>query len=114
MRRSIDATDAPTRAPPAPAHKQRTPRDLVVVQAERVVAVGVDGELLPIAWGEVDIVRVVAILTNLHFQNPILDGVAECVGVVDEAVNCPDVNVMSHERKSAMASGRCNSRQGGL
>ena len=57
--------------------------------------------LTPVAGAEVNVVRMLHVFPNLDHQDPVLDANAECVGVLDKAVNGSNVNVISHDRSLA-------------
>ena len=65
-------------------------------QIERVLVVGVDHILLPVARSKIDLVRLVQIYPDLNPKDSVFDTVAECAGVLDTAVRGADVNVIGH------------------
>jgi len=74
-------------------------QELFVVQEaqiERVLVVGVDHILLPVARSKVDLVRLVQVYPDLNPKDSVFDAVAECAGVLDTAVRGADVNVIRH------------------
>jgi len=84
--------------------------ELIELQVQRIVVVRVHYVLTPIVGAEVNVVRMLCVFPDLYRQDPVLDGNAECAGVLDESVNGSDVNVISHDRSLAWSRSQLNSR----